>query len=161
VRSAVPLGVVVVTSAVIAPVIPGTIARRGRRSGARQRGSVVSRRPLPMPTAPTMRTGSTVYGVSVLDCHGRIGDRRLHALSRGTASTRLCRPPTQTGRRCGCIRRRRSMRGSFSSVKELIATITRFIDGWTERYHPFAWTKTANELLDHCRFGQRTSFTRH
>jgi hypothetical protein len=52
-------------------------------------------------------------------------------------------------------------RGSFGSVKELVAAIGRFIDGWNERCHPFVWTKTADELLDHCRPGQRTSFTRH
>jgi len=48
-----------------------------------------------------------------------------------------------------------------ASVKDLIAAIERFIDGWNERCHPFVWTKTADELLDHCRPGQRTSFTRH
>ena len=26
-----------------------------------------------------------------------------------------------------------------------------FIDGWNERCHPFVWTKTADELLNHCR----------
>jgi hypothetical protein len=52
-------------------------------------------------------------------------------------------------------------RGSFGSVKELVAAIGRFIDGWNERCRPFVWTRTADELLDHCRPGQRTSFTRH
>ena len=31
----------------------------------------------------------------------------------------------------------------------------RFIDGWNERCHPFVWTKTADELLDHCHPGQK------
>jgi hypothetical protein len=44
---------------------------------------------------------------------------------------------------------------------DLIAAIERFIDGWNDRCHPFVWTKTADDLLDHCRPGQRTSFTRH
>ena len=54
-----------------------------------------------------------------------------------------------------------SRRGSFGSVKELIAAVGTFIDGWNERCHPFVWTKPAEELLDHCRPGQRTSFPRH
>jgi transposase len=61
----------------------------------------------------------------------------------------------------GIITRQAIRRGSFNSVRELIAAISRFIDGWNERCHPFTWTKTADDLLDHCRPGQRTSFTRH
>jgi transposase len=56
------------------------------------------------------------------------------------------------------ITRQAIRRGSFGSVKELIAAIGTFIDGWNERCHPFVWTKPAEELLDHCRPGQRTSF---
>ena len=59
------------------------------------------------------------------------------------------------------ITRQAIRRGSFGSVKELIAAIKGFIEGWNERCHPFVWTKTADDLLDHCRPGQRTSFTRH
>jgi transposase len=59
------------------------------------------------------------------------------------------------------ITRQAIRRGSHGSVKDLIAAIGTFIDGWNERCHPFVWTKTADELLDHCRPGQRTSFTRH
>ena len=59
------------------------------------------------------------------------------------------------------ITRQAIRRGSFGSVKELIAAIGTFIDGWNERCHPFVWTKAADDLLDHCRPGQRTSFTRH
>jgi transposase len=59
------------------------------------------------------------------------------------------------------ITRQAIRRGSFRSVKDLIATIARFIDGWNDRRHPFVWTKTADQLLDHCRPGQKTSFTRH
>ena len=61
----------------------------------------------------------------------------------------------------GIITRQAIRRGSYDSVKDLIAAIGRFIDGWNERCHPFTWTKTADQLLDHCRPGQRTSFTRH
>ena len=36
-----------------------------------------------------------------------------------------------------------------------IAAIERFIDGWSDRCHPFVWTKTADGLLDHCWPGQK------
>jgi transposase len=61
----------------------------------------------------------------------------------------------------GIITRQAIRRGSFTSVKDLIATIRRFINGWNDRCHPFTWIKTADYILDHCRPGQRTSFTRH
>jgi len=59
------------------------------------------------------------------------------------------------------ITRQAIRRGSFTSVKDLIAAIENFIDGWNERCHPFIWTKTAEELLPRCKPGKRTSFTRH
>ncbi len=62
----------------------------------------------------------------------------------------------------GIITRQAIRRGSFTSVKDLIAAIGQFIDGWNDRCHPFTWTKTADQLLDHCRRpGKTTSFTRH
>src|SRR5216684_5844066 len=59
------------------------------------------------------------------------------------------------------ITRQAIRRGSFTSVKDLIAAIETFINGWNDRCHPFTWTKTADELLPRCRPGKRTSFTRH
>jgi transposase len=59
------------------------------------------------------------------------------------------------------ITRQAIRRGSFTSVKDLIAAIETFIDGWNDRCHPFTWTKTADEILPKCRPGKRTSFTRH
>jgi len=59
------------------------------------------------------------------------------------------------------ITRQAIRRGSFTSVKDLIAAIENFIDGRNDRCQPFTWTKTADELLPHCRPGKRTSFTRH
>ena len=59
------------------------------------------------------------------------------------------------------ITRQAIRRGSFTSVKDLIAAIENFTDGWNDRCHPFTWTKTAGELLPHCRPGKRSSFTRH
>ncbi len=61
----------------------------------------------------------------------------------------------------GIITRQAIRRGTFTSVKDLIAAIGAFIDGWNERCNPFIWTKPADQLLDHCRPGKRTSFTRH
>jgi transposase len=59
------------------------------------------------------------------------------------------------------ITRQAIRRGSFTSVKELIAAIENFIDGWNDRCQPFIWTKTAEELLPRRRPSKRTSFTRH
>jgi transposase len=63
----------------------------------------------------------------------------------------------------GIITRQAIRRGTFGSVKDLIAAIRAFIDGWNERCEPFVWTKTAEEILDHATPKQRkeTSFTRH
>lgn len=49
------------------------------------------------------------------------------------------------------ITRQAIRRGSFDSVKELVAAISAFIDGWNQRCHPFVWTKTADEILPHAR----------
>lgn len=38
-------------------------------------------------------------------------------------------------------------RGTYSSVKDLNAKIRAYIDGWNDRAHPFAWTKTAEQIL--------------
>jgi hypothetical protein len=45
------------------------------------------------------------------------------------------------------ITRQAIRRGSFTSVKELIATIGAFIDHWNDHPRPFAWTKDAHEIL--------------
>jgi hypothetical protein len=47
----------------------------------------------------------------------------------------------------GIITRQAIRRGTFTSVKELIAAIRRFIDGWNDRCQPFTWTKTPDEIL--------------
>jgi transposase len=61
----------------------------------------------------------------------------------------------------GIITRQAIRRGTFTSVKDLIAAIRRFIDGWNDRCQPFIWTKTADEIIPKATGGQRTSFTRH
>jgi hypothetical protein len=45
------------------------------------------------------------------------------------------------------ISRQAIRRGSFTSVKELIAAIGTFIDSWNDHRHPFAWTKDADQIL--------------
>jgi len=49
------------------------------------------------------------------------------------------------------ITRQTIRRGSFASVKDLIAAIRRFIDGWNDRCHPFTWTKDPDDILCHAR----------
>jgi transposase len=63
----------------------------------------------------------------------------------------------------GIITRQAIRRGTFGSVKDLVAAIRRFIDGWNDRCEPFTWTKTADEILDHAKPRKRkeTLFTRH
>ena len=39
------------------------------------------------------------------------------------------------------ITRQAIRRGSFTSVKDLIAAIEAFIDSWNDRCQPFVWTK--------------------
>ncbi len=60
----------------------------------------------------------------------------------------------------GIITRQAIRRGSFNNVKELIAAISAFIDGWNDRCHPFTWTKTADEILPHAS-RKRNSDARH
>ena len=61
----------------------------------------------------------------------------------------------------GIITRQAIRRGTYRSVSDLTTAIATFIDGWNERCEPFTWTKTADELLPHCKPCKRTSFTRH
>ena len=35
-----------------------------------------------------------------------------------------------------------------SQHRRLRDAIKRFLDGWNEQAHPFAWTKTADQILD-------------
>ena len=60
----------------------------------------------------------------------------------------------------GIITRQAIRRGTFASVTELMAAISRFVDGGNDRCHPFTWTKTADEILPHAT-RQPTSDARH
>lgn len=48
----------------------------------------------------------------------------------------------------GIITRQAIRRGTFTSVADLQAAITDFIDAYNQRAKPFVWTKTADEILD-------------
>jgi bifunctional DNA-binding transcriptional regulator/antitoxin component of YhaV-PrlF toxin-antitoxin module len=54
---------------------PGGGAGPGEERATRRRGRVRVRGPLPLVQVPVPRSGTAVYGVTVLDCHGRIADR--------------------------------------------------------------------------------------
>ncbi len=54
----------------------------------------------------------------------------------------------------GIITRQAIRRGTFTSVRDLIGAIETFIDGWNGRCQPFTWTKTADQLLPHCKPGK-------
>lgn len=61
----------------------------------------------------------------------------------------------------GIITRQAIRRGTFTSVKDLVTAIRRFIDGWNDRCHPFVWTKSADEILSHAHRSQGTSNAGH
>ena len=60
----------------------------------------------------------------------------------------------------GIITRQAIRRGTFTSVKDLIAAIETFIDGWNDRCQPFVWTKTADDILTKAN-RKKTSNTQH
>ncbi|MCA1694855.1 MAG: IS630 family transposase [Actinobacteria bacterium] len=47
----------------------------------------------------------------------------------------------------GIITRQAIRRGTFTSVKDLIAAIETYIDAWNDRCEPFSWTKDADTIL--------------
>jgi transposase len=61
----------------------------------------------------------------------------------------------------GIITRQAIRRGTFTSVKDLIAAIETYIDAWNERCQPFTWTKTADQILTKATRRPKTSNTRH
>jgi hypothetical protein len=58
----------------------------------------------------------------------------------------------------GIITRQAIRCGTFLSVKDLVAAISTFIDGWNARCQPFVWT-TPDEILAHAKPRKSTSFT--
>jgi transposase len=61
----------------------------------------------------------------------------------------------------GIITRQAIRRGTFTSVKDLIAAIGIFIDGWNDRCAPFVWTKTAEQIIPSATRGKDTSKAGH
>ena len=60
------------------------------------------------------------------------------------------------------ITQRAIRRGTFKSVKELISKIEQFVDHYNRNSLPFAWTATADSILEKIkRLCQRISETRH
>ena len=64
------------------------------------------------------------------------------------------------------ITRQAIRRGTFTSVKDLIAAIQTYIDAWNDRCEPFSWTKDADTILAKAthpkdRNTNTTSVTRH
>ena len=47
----------------------------------------------------------------------------------------------------GIITRQALRRGTFVSVADIEAAITTYIDAYNDRAKPFAWTKTADQLI--------------
>lgn len=60
----------------------------------------------------------------------------------------------------GIITRQAIRRGTFTSVRELVQAISRYIKAWNERCEPFAWTKDADAILAKAK-RQTTSVTGH
>ncbi|WP_197704477.1 IS630 family transposase [Jatrophihabitans sp. GAS493] len=60
----------------------------------------------------------------------------------------------------GIIERQAIHRGTSGSVSDLTTKIRAFINGWNDRSHPFAWTKTADQILTKAN-RQTTSKTGH
>lgn len=75
-ESATPASAVLgVPGAVIDPVVfPTTAVCDGRSPIA-----AATHRTLPLPTAPTPRTTTAVYGMAAVDCRGRVADRAVLA----------------------------------------------------------------------------------
>ena len=68
----------------------------------------------------------------------------------------------QVERWFGIITQKAIRRGSFSSVKELIAKIRNFVDHYNKSARPFVWTATAKSILDKIeRLCSYTSGTAH
>jgi len=68
----------------------------------------------------------------------------------------------QVERWFGIITQRAIRRGSFSSVKELIARIEQFVGAYNKNTAPFIWTATADSILEKLqRLCSRISGTAH
>src|SRR6476620_3671869 len=58
----------------------------------------------------------------------------------------------------GIITRQALRRGTFVSVADIEAAITTYIDAYNDRAKPFAWTRTADQLIG--KIKRKSSITR-
>ena len=80
------VGAFVVTGSVIKPVIlPATPLRQDGHASERQ----PARRTLPLPSLPTSRTATAVYGLAAVDRRGRIADQAILSALGWQPGTRL------------------------------------------------------------------------
>ena len=101
------------TNSVIAPVvIPATPLRSdGHTDGSV--GTSGARRTLPLPTVPTPRTSSIVYGLAAIDCRGRAADHTVMTALGWVPGTRL--DIRESG---GLLLIRSDVHGVFSVTKQ-------------------------------------------
>ncbi|HKS46095.1 MAG TPA: AbrB/MazE/SpoVT family DNA-binding domain-containing protein [Amycolatopsis sp.] len=101
------------TNSVIAPVvIPATPLRSdGHTDGSV--GTSGARRTLPLPTVPTPRTSSIVYGLAAVDCRGRPADHTVVTALGWVPGTRL--DIRESG---GLLLIRSDVHGVFSVTKQ-------------------------------------------
>jgi len=60
----------------------------------------------------------------------------------------------------GIVQRQAIKRGVFHSVQQLTQTLRRFVDHYNQDAQPFAWTRTAPQVLNNIKTAE-TSLTRH
>jgi hypothetical protein len=84
-----PPGVVRMTGSVIAPIVPGSGLRGEKRRAPASLPTPRRQPPIPLVMVPTPREGSTVYGMTALDRHGRLADRVVLRALGWVAGTRL------------------------------------------------------------------------
>lgn len=82
-------GVLVVSGAVISPVIPPPLRSGNHQVGGAPAGPPPLCRPLPLAVLLTRRTTTTVYGLAAIDDRGRLADRTIMRALGWSAGLRL------------------------------------------------------------------------
>jgi hypothetical protein len=80
--------------------------------------------------------------------------QQVHPTRRRSVAVAACQgPPTsaswmnQVETFFGLLTRQAVRRGSFASVPDLVAAISRYIQAWKADCHPFVWVKDADQIL--------------
>jgi len=104
----------------------------------------------------------------ILDNYATHNDAKVRAWLAARPRFHLHFTPTysswlnQVERWFGLITQQAIRRGSFKSVKELIAKINHFVQHYNRNSKPFAWTATADSIFNKlARLCSRISGTRH